>query len=422
MSNSKNIKIRGYLAKRKGMRNNKPYEYYYVQLVYTDDEGMKKKETCSIGKITKKSDAREEMEKLVAAKREELGELQVVRNDNRIVFLDSFRYWLESKKDTVEDNTYDGYVTRSGAIIRYFEMLTESRDVDAIYLDEVKSADILEFYKYELKYGKVNSKTGETTGLSRNTVLSYSGLLHNYYKDMVMQENATSNICDMVEVPRVKKDNTKTKNYMTMSQLKEFMDTANDYRDKRLVPIIKICVTYGCRRSEVLGLKWDAVDLENGTVEIKRTAVRAGNTVYYKDNTKSESSHRAYPMTEYIRNDLIKIKGLQEKDGYYRKDGLVFRDKEKEYSPDYMSKLFKKIIKKCDSIPDDFHFHDMRKTCATLLYESGKWSLNDIQLWIGHDSSAAKAYDVLLVHYLTVTMQWKRDKVPMLEELFKEVF
>jgi len=241
---------------------------------------------------------------------------------------------------------------------------------------------------------------------------------------MVMLENVTANICDSVTVPRLKVDNTKTNNYMNLNQLKEFISATNGFRDKRFIPIVKICVTYGCRRSEVLGLKWDAVDFEEGTVQIKSTAVRGNNTTYYKENTKSESSHRIYPMTAPVRESLLELGRVQKEKGCFRPDGLVFWDanKNKPYSPDYMSKLFKKIVKLCPGIPDDYHFHDMRKTCATLLYESGEWSLNDIQLWIGHDNAADRSYRTLLGHYLTVTLQWKRDKVLMIENLFKGIF
>ncbi len=426
MSNiDEKIKVRGYLSKRTSTKKGKPYSYYYVQLVYTDDDGNEKRETRSIGQVTKKSEAKEEMERIISEKREELGILKSAGDDgNRIIFIDRFRSWLESKKKTVEINTYDGYVIRSKAIIGYFEKLTEARGVDAIFLDEIKASDILDFYRHELNSGKVNKKTGEVSGLSRDTVLSYSGLLHSFYKDMVENDTVPENICDKVSIPRARKINIKKKNYFKMEQLKELMAVSENFRDKRLIPIIKICVTYGCRRSEVLGLKWDAIDFDNGTVEIKNTVVRGNNATYYKENTKSESSHRMYPMTAPIRKSLLELERIQKEKGCHRPDGIVFWDTEnnKPYSPDYMSKLFKKIIKLCPNIPDDYHFHDMRKTCTTLLFETGEWDLKEILLWIGHENDEDKSYKTLLANYLTISMPWKRRKVPMIENLFRGIF
>ncbi len=417
------IRVRGYVAKRKGIRKGKNYSYFYIQLKYRGEDGLQKTETHSIGQIMKKSEAQAERDKLVEAKRKELELYSSLKNDNRIIFTESFSQWVDSKKNSVEENTLDGYITRRNGIIRYFNMLTEMRGVDAIYIDEITPADILEFYEYALNFGKINAKNGTTNGLSRDTVLSYSGLLHNYFKAMVTSGVVKSNICEGVEVPRVRKKYISENNYLNRSQLKELMNVSKTFRDKRLIPIVKICVTYGCRRSEVLGLKWNAIDFEADTFEIRHTVVR-GKRIYCKDNTKSAGSHRNYPLTAYVKKELITIKDTQIRQGYYKEDGYVFWDFEKGcvYSPDYMSKLFKKTVKACKSIPDDYHFHDMRKTCTTLLFESGQWTMDEIQLWIGHENKMMSTYKTLLGHYLTVTMTWKQEKVSMIEKLFQGIF
>ena len=417
------IRVKGYLAKRNGSRNGKNYFYYYVQLKFTNEEGQSKTETHSIGQITKKGEAQIEMEKLVEAKRKELELYRSFKNNEKIIFVESFKEWLLSKKDSVEENTFDGYVTRAKGIIKYFEQLTEAREVDAIYLDELRPLDLEDFYEFSLRYGKTGIKSGAGTGLSRETVLSYAGLLHNYFKDMAARGYIKCNICEGIHVPRVKTNNVKEKQYLNKKQIKELMEVANAFPDKRIIPIIKFCVTYGCRRSEVLGLKWNAIDFDDETFEIRHTVVR-GKKIYCKENTKSESSHRSYPLTAYVKNELLMIKETQIRNGYYREDGYVFWDYEKGcvYSPDYMSKLFKKLVKACESIPNDFHFHDMRKTCTTLLFESGKWSLDDIQMWIGHENKMMSEYKTLLGHYLTVTMKWKKGKVPLIEKLFQGIF
>ena len=83
------IKLRGYVNKRKSTKNGKPFEYYYVQIVYTDFEGKSHTETHSIGKITSKAAARDEMERLVTEKREELKVFHSVDDDGRVIFLNS---------------------------------------------------------------------------------------------------------------------------------------------------------------------------------------------------------------------------------------------------------------------------------------------------------------------------------------------
>ena len=55
-----------------------------------------------------------------------------------------------------------------------------------------------------------------------------------------------------------------------------------------IFPLVYVAITYGLRKSEVLGLKWDAVDFEQNTLEIKSTVVK-NKTIVYKDTTKTES-------------------------------------------------------------------------------------------------------------------------------------
>jgi len=62
---------------------------------------------------------------------------------------------------------------------------------------------------------------------------------------------------------------------------------------------------YVLRRSEVIGLKWDAIDFYANTIMIKHTVTR--NNLYEKgkiisrDSTKTKSSHRTLPLVPLYR-------------------------------------------------------------------------------------------------------------------------
>ena len=73
---------------------------------------------------------------------------------------------------------------------------------------------------------------------------------------------------------------------------------------------IYLTVVYGLRRSEVLGLKWDSINLEQKSVTIKHTIVRYFYVVE-KDSTKTASSFRTYPMTEDVERLLMKLKNCE---------------------------------------------------------------------------------------------------------------
>ena len=50
------------------------------------------------------------------------------------------------------------------------------------------------------------------------------------------------------------------------------------FKGEKLYPIILLTVFYGFRRSEVLGLKWDAIDFVNKTITIKHVVLENKKT------------------------------------------------------------------------------------------------------------------------------------------------
>lgn len=145
-------------------------------------------------------------------------------------------------------------------------------------------------------------------------------------------------------------------------------------------------MVYGLRRSEVLGLKWDSVNLEQKSVTIKHTIVRYFYVVE-KDSTKTASSFRTYPMTEDVEQLLVKLKNCEAENKAlfgkeYCQNDYIFKWADgKPYAPDYITSKFSKLLKKYN-LPH-IRFHDLRHSCASLLIANG-FTLKDIQEWLGH--------------------------------------
>ena len=158
---------------------------------------------------------------------------------------------------------------------------------------------------------------------------------------------------------------------------------------------------YGLRRSEICGLRWDAVDLEAGVLHIRHTAdTRSGDTIY-ADSTKSESSRRALPITASTKEYLLQVKKRQESDqallgNAYQDSGYICRWPDgAAIRPEYVSKHFEKVLTE-NNMPI-IRFHDLRHSVATLLHSAGS-DLKDIQGWLGHAelSTTADIYAHLL--------------------------
>lgn len=69
----------------------------------------------------------------------------------------------------------------------------------------------------------------------------------------------------------------------------------------------------GLRRSEVLGLAWDQVDLDKGEVRITSGRVPVGNGQVEQDDAKSEASERTVPVETIERGTMALLKALRKK-------------------------------------------------------------------------------------------------------------
>ena len=159
--------------------------------------------------------------------------------------------------------------------------------------------------------------------------------------------------------------------------------------------IIFITAFYGLRRSEVAGLKWDAIDFENNTITIKHTLVQVSikgqRQIVGKNKTKNKTSYRTLPLVPEVTEILKNFKQIQESNKkLYKKS---YNLKYENYlcvdnlgniiTPDFITKHFKRLLKNANL--KIIRFHDLRHSCASLLL-ARVISLKEIQAWLGHSN------------------------------------
>lgn len=150
---------------------------------------------------------------------------------------------------------------------------------------------------------------------------------------------------------------------------------------------VQLAVIYGVRRSEVCGLCWDAIDFKAGTIHICRTAVMNNGRVVYSDNTKTDSSNRALPLTAYMQEYLKKVKLQQEENRdlfgntYIDNDLVCVHSNGSPIRPDCISPHFQRRLKEIGLPP--IRFHDLRHSAVYALRQGG-CDVKDIQAWLGH--------------------------------------
>ena len=158
---------------------------------------------------------------------------------------------------------------------------------------------------------------------------------------------------------------------------------------------IILAAFYGLRRSEVVGLKWSAIDFERKTITIKYTVIEVnlndgrGNVLIEKERTKSKTSRRTLPLVKPFEDLLIKMYREQKQNrrlcgDCYCTDYLDFiyvNEIGERIKPGYLTQHFPLLLKKYNL--RKIRFHDLRHSCASLLYANGV-SLKQIQEWLGH--------------------------------------
>ena len=154
------------------------------------------------------------------------------------------------------------------------------------------------------------------------------------------------------------------------------------------IPIV-LTAYYGLRRSEVLGLKWSAIDFTGKTICIRHKVVEEDVGPVGYDVMKTKSSYRTLPLLPFIEDELLKEKAKQkEMKQVMRRDYNT--DYEEYVNVDALGRLYKPnfVTNHFDVVLNrngmrHIRFHELRHSCASLLLAK-HIPMKMIQDWLGH--------------------------------------
>lgn len=152
----------------------------------------------------------------------------------------------------------------------------------------------------------------------------------------------------------------------TAGQLAEFLDSIADRRD---APLWWFAAMTGLRRGEVLGLRWGDIDLDGGTVRVRRAVKQAGGTGRTKtgtDRTMALDADTVAVVREWRRRCLEDALawGWKVTDG----DPVWVWETGDPLRPDWMTKTFPKVIPA--GLPK-ITLHGLRHSYVTLGAQAG---------------------------------------------------
>ena len=359
--------VSGHLQVKKG--------YYYAVLSFYDSKNKRHVKYISTG-LPEKGNKRKAEAELVKIRNAfeppaEIGELC-----SNMLFADYLLGWLEIVKVRVKPTTFGSYESMVKQTIEpYFRN-------KPITLKDLEARHIQQFYSEKLRTVKPNS------------VIHYHAVIHQALKYAMKTDLVAQNVAMKVDRP---KKNDFQPVFLDAAELQRLFEVVKG--TKLELPVL-VAAFYGLRRGEVLGLKWDAIDFERGTLTIKRTVTSVnvgGKTqIIEQESAKTKSSMRTLPLVGRFKEYFAEVKAAQELNKQvcgncynYEYDGFVFVDELGErMRPDYLTSQFPAFIQRHGM--KKMRFHDLRHSCASLLLANGV-PLKQIQDWLGHSDFSTTA-------------------------------
>jgi integrase len=260
--------------------------------------------------------------------------------------------WLsDSVKGTVRTSTYE----RNEEIVR----LHIKPSLGRVGLKKLTPAHVRGLYRERLD-----------SGLAPATVRRIHSTLHKALSQAVSDAIVPRNAAH-VKAPRPAPEEIRP---LSEDEARAFLDAARQ-SGERFEALYVLAITTGLRRGELLGLRWDDLDLELGTLRVGRALMREGGR-HTLGETKTKRGRRQINLTPRTLNALKahRKKQLEEKmkrAGLYKDHGLIFASGVgTPVNPENLIKRsFKPLLKKA-GLPE-IRFHDLRHTCATLLLSRG---------------------------------------------------
>lgn len=305
--------------------------------------------------------------------------------------------WQRDYLGGVKPRTVDSYKTTVRARIK--------PTLGNVKLEALTAHTIQSFY---------NGHSKGKTPLSPKSVKNVHGVLHRALAQAVRIGYIRFNPADACELPRIEKKEIRP---LDEKESKAFLEAIQGHRFETLY---KVTLFTGLREGEVLGLKWDRVDFQRGTLLIDRQLQqpRQGNRDYFLASTKSGKARTVTPapwVMELLRHHKAVQACQRLKAGSsWEGEDYVFSDElghHLTHAAVYHS--FKRVAASIGR--PDARFHDLRHSYAVAAIRAGD-DIKTVQGNLGH-ATASFTLDV----YGHVTDQMKRDSAQRMEGYIKQV-
>ncbi|HEY8477997.1 MAG TPA: site-specific integrase [Chloroflexota bacterium] len=191
------------------------------------------------------------------------------------------------------------------------------------------------------------------------------------------------NPCDAVNPPKVTKPELRV---LTPEEARRFLAAVAGHR---LEALFTLALTTGMRQGELLGLKWQDVDLEMGVVRVRRALQRLRRVGFVEVEPKSATSRRAARLVPLAVTALRRHRARQLEERLQA--GTAWEDRDLVFCTEHGRPLtHTTVLRAFWRLLDEaqlprIRFHDLRHSTATLLLAQGTHP-KIVQELLGHSS------------------------------------
>lgn len=246
-------------------------------------------------------------------------------------------------------------------------------NIGDIPIEKLTSLQLQKFYRRLLTEGRVPRIESENQpkGLSAKTVRNINQVISSAMDMAVKHKLILSNPTDGCELPKVEHKEMHT---IHAEQLGAFLREA---KESGVYELYYLDLATGLRRGELLGLKWEDVDLTHGVIHVRRQVYRIDGEVK-EVPLKTKNAYRNISISK----DAVEMLKEMEK---HRISEYVFPSPTGgPISPDSVLNMLHRVLKRA-GLPA-VRFHDLRHTFATLALQNGV-DIKTVSGMLGHFSA-----------------------------------
>ena len=242
-----------------------------------------------------------------------------------------------------------------------------------IPIEKLTSLQLQKFYRRLLTEGRVPRIESEKQprGLSAKTVRNINQVISSAMDMAVRHKLILSNPTEGCELPKVEHREMKT---LPAEQLGAFLREA---KESGVYELYYLDLATGLRRGELLGLKWEDIDLQNGIIHVRRQVARVDGEVKELP-LKTKNSYRNISISQ----DAVAM--LTQMEAHRSSDYVFPSSTGGPISPDSVNNMLHRVLKRA-GLPS-IRFHDLRHTFATLALQNGV-DIKTVSGMLGHFSA-----------------------------------